>query len=251
MIGSQFDIYFQGAPPADARLEISDAKGQALKTWTVITGRATAAPQGRGGFRQGGGSSLGIRPEPGMQRITWDLRYPGPWTPGAPDGGPGGPMVPPGKYTVKLSAGGQTITRTLDLKSDPRVATDGVSDADIAEQVRFQLQVRDAISDARRLQQRLEEAMKKAGVKPPALMPVGESPANLKYDNKLQELWAQVVDTPGIYVQGMLINQLQNVPRMVGQADQKIGKDAYDRFGDLQKELAAVQAQAAKLLGSN
>ena len=38
---------------------------------------------------------------------------------------------------------------------------------------------------------------------------------------------------------------------MVGQADQKIGKDAYDRYGDLQKELAAVQAQVAKLLGSN
>jgi hypothetical protein len=186
-----------------------------------------------------------------MQRISWDMRYPGPWTPNAPDGGPGGPMVPPGKYTVKLSAGGQTITRTLDLRSDPRVAGDGVTDADIAEQVRFQLQIRDSLSDARKLQTRLEEAMQKAGVKPPALMPVGGSPATIKYDNKLQELWAQVVDTPGIYVQGMLINQLQNVQRMVGQADQKIGKDAYDRYGDLQKELAAVQAQVAKLLGSN
>jgi hypothetical protein len=38
---------------------------------------------------------------------------------------------------------------------------------------------------------------------------------------------------------------------MVGQADQKIGKDAYDRYGDLQKELSAIQAQVAKLLGSN
>jgi hypothetical protein len=160
-------------------------------------------------------------------------------------------MVPPGKYTVKLSAGGQTITRTLDLKSDPRVATDGVTDADIAEQVRFQLQVRDALSDARKLQVRIEEAMQKAGVKPPPPMPVGASPGTVKYDHKLQELWAQVVDTPGTYVQGMLITQLQNVQRMVGQADQKIGKDAYDRYGDLQKQLAAVQAQVAKLLGSN
>jgi photosystem II stability/assembly factor-like uncharacterized protein len=250
MNSAQFDIYFKDAPPADAKLEISDGRGQALKTWTVITGRGAAPAQGRGGFRQGGGSA-GIRPEPGMQRITWDMRYPGPWTPNAPDGGPGGPMVPPGKYTVKLTAGGQTITRTLDLKSDPRVATDGVSDADIAEQVRFQLQVRDAISDARKLQQRLEEAMQKAGIKPPPLMPVGGSPATIKYASPLQALWAQVVDTPGTYVQGMLINQLQNVQRMVGQADQKIGKDAYDRYGDLQKELAAVQAQVTKLLGSN
>ena len=248
---AHFDIYFKDAPPADAKLEVGDAKGQALKTWTVLTGgRGTSVAGGRGG-RFGGGSSPGIRPEAGMQRISWDMRYPGPWSPNAPDGGPGGPMVPPGKYTVKLSAGGQTITRTLDLKSDPRVAGDGVTDADIAEQVRFQLQIRDSLSEARKLQARLEEAMQKAGVKPPPPMPVGESPATRKYDNKLQELWAQVVDTPGIYVQGMLINQLQNVQRMVGQADQKIGKDAYDRYGDLQKELAAVQAQVAKLLGSN
>jgi hypothetical protein len=251
MNSAQFDIYFQSAPPADAKLEISDVKGQALKTWTVLpAGRSAMAAGGRGGFRQGGGST-GIRAEAGMQRITWDMRYPGPWAPNAPDGGAGGPMVPPGKYTVKLTAGGQTITRTLDLKSDPRVATDGVSDADIAEQVRFQLQVRDAISDSRKLQAKLEEAMQKAGVKPPPLMPVGESPATIKYAHPLQELWAKVVDTPGTYVQGMLINQLQNVQRMIGQADQKIGKDAYDRFGDLQKELAAVQAQIAKLTGSH
>ena len=38
-------------------------------------------------------------------------------------------MVPPGKYSVRLTAGGQTITRTFELKSDPRVATDGVTDA--------------------------------------------------------------------------------------------------------------------------
>jgi photosystem II stability/assembly factor-like uncharacterized protein len=251
MNAAHFDIYFQSAPPADAKLEISDGRGQALKTWSVLqAGRGQAQPGGRGGFRQGGGSA-GIRPEPGMQRITWDMRYPGAWAPNAPDGGPGGPMVPPGKYTVKLTAGGQTITRTLELKSDPRVASDGVTDADIAEQVRFQLQVRDALSDARRLQQRIEEAMQKAGVKPPPAAVVGVQPSGTKYDHPLQQLWAQVVDAPGIYTQGMLINQLQNVQRMISQADQKIGKDAYDRFGDLQKELASIQAQAAKRIGSN
>ncbi len=51
-------------------------------------------------------------------------------------------------------------------RSDPRVAADGVTDAAIAEQVKFQLQVRDAISDARKLQVSLEQAMQKAGLKP-------------------------------------------------------------------------------------
>jgi hypothetical protein len=186
-----------------------------------------------------------------MQRLTWDLRYPGPWTAATPEGGFGGPMVPPGKYSVRLTAGGQTITRTFDLKSDPRVASDGVTDGDIAEQVKFQLQVRDAISDARKLAQSIEQAMSKAGLKP-QLAPgaPGSSPGSTKYDHALQQLYAKVVDTPGIYTQGMLISQLNNIQRMITQADQKVGKDAYDRYADLVKELAAVEAQLKKLSGS-
>ena len=160
-------------------------------------------------------------------------------------------MVPPGKYTVRLTAAGQTITRSFELKSDPRVAADGVTDAAIAEQVKFQLQVRDAISEARKLQLAIEQAMQKAGLKPQLApgMP-GDSPSTTKYDHPLQKLYARVIDTPGIYTQPMLINQLNNIQRMIGQADQKIGKDAYDRFDDLLQELGAVQAGFAKVNGS-
>ena len=41
----------------------------------------------------------------------------------------------------------------------------------------------------------------------------------------------------------MLVSQLQNVQRMVGSADQKVGKDATDRYNDLVKELQAIQAE--------
>jgi hypothetical protein len=34
---------------------------------------------------------------------------------------------------------------------------------------------------------------------------------------------------------------------MIGQADQKIGRDAFVRFEDLMKELAAIKAEAATL----
>jgi len=246
---AQIDLYFQNAPSADTKLEITDARGQVLRAFSVLSpGAASGGGQEmRGPFRRGGGSSPGIKPEAGMQRLTWDLRFPGPWAPNAPEGGPGGPMVPPGKYTIKLTSGGQTTTRTLEVKSDPRIAADGVADGDIAEQVRFQLQVRDAISDARKLQVSIEEAMKKAGVKPVAPALPGTSPGSAKYDHPLQALWAKVADTPGIYVQGMLVSQLNNVQRMINQADQKIGKDAFDRFADLQDELAKAQAEFAKV----
>ncbi len=252
MTGAQFDLYFATAPGAGTTLEVLDAKGGALKTWNVLAPRSAGSEivggGGGGGFRFRGGSTAGIRAEAGMQRITWDLRYAGPWAPNAPEGGPGGPMVPPGKYSVRLTAGGQAITRTFDVKSDPRVAGDGVTDGDIAEQVKFQLQVRDAVSDARKLQQGIEQAMQKAGLKPQlsAAAP-GATVAGTKYENELQALYAKVVDTPGIYTQGMLISQLNNVQRMITQADQKVGKDAYDRYADLVKELAALEAQLKKL----
>jgi photosystem II stability/assembly factor-like uncharacterized protein len=253
MTGAQFDLYFASAPGADTRLDVLDARGTPLRTWHVAPPKSAGAPvqEMRGPFFRGGGGSTSIRAEAGMQRVTWDLRYPGPWTAQNPNGGPGGPMVPPGKYSVRLTAGGQTMTRNFDLRSDPRVAADGVSDGDIAEQVKFQLQVRDAISDARKLQQSIEQAMQQAGLKP-QLAPgrPGDSPSNTKYDNELQRLYAQVIDTPGIYTQPMLISQFNNIQRMVTQADQKIGKDAYDRYSDLIKEMAAIEAQLRKLAGS-
>jgi hypothetical protein len=39
-----------------------------------------------------------------------------------------------------------------------------------------------------------------------------------------------------------LIDQLSNIARMVGQADQKIGKEAQTRLDDLLKELAQIKA---------
>jgi hypothetical protein len=248
-MGAQFDLYFASAPGADTKLEVLDARGGALKTFHVIApGSSAPAAGGGGGFRRGGGGSPGIRAEAGMQRITWDMRYPGPWAPNTPEGGFGGPIVPPGKYSVRLTSGGQTITRTFDIKSDPRIAADGVSDGDLAEQVKFQLQLRDALSDARKLQQSIEQVMQKAGLKPGLETGgVGSSPATTKYDHPLRALYARVVTTPGIYTQGMLIDQLQNVQRMITQADQKVGKDAYDRYADLVKEMAAIEAELKKL----
>ena len=58
---------------------------------------------------------------------------------------------------------------------------------------------------------------------------------------KLQELLGKVVTATGIYPQPMLIEQLSNIARMIGQADQKVGKDALIRYEDLMKEMAAIK----------
>jgi len=156
-------------------------------------------------------------------------------------------MVPPGKYSVKLTAGGQTQTRSFDLKVDPRVTRDGVTQADLEEQSTFLLKVRDAISETRRLQQSIEAAMKKAGVAGLPMAVPGSTPAGIKFDHPLQGLLARIVDQAGIYPQPMLLSQLQNVQRMVSQADQKIGKEAVARFSDLLKELQTLQSQLKQM----
>jgi photosystem II stability/assembly factor-like uncharacterized protein len=78
-----------------------------------------------------------LKTSAGMHRFTWDMHFdPLPATGGGR--GPGGfgangavphrtypsvnaPWVPPGEYTVRLTANGQTVTQRIAIKMDPRV----------------------------------------------------------------------------------------------------------------------------------
>jgi hypothetical protein len=165
-----------------------------------------------------------------LNRFVWDLRYGG-------DGGPGGgPLVVPGKYQVKLSVATWSQTRTLEIKLDPRVVADGVTLADLQEQLDFSLKVRGAITEARRLSTRLRDARDKMKDNPDA-------------SRKLMELWNRVVTAGGPYPQPMLIDQFSNISRMIGQADQKIGKDAFVRYDDLMKEMNDIKAALDQIAG--
>jgi photosystem II stability/assembly factor-like uncharacterized protein len=63
----------------------------------------------------------------GLNRASWDLRHEPPVKPepGAGGGGgfgpPRGPLVPPGSYTVTVSVGAQSASRTLTVQEDPRL----------------------------------------------------------------------------------------------------------------------------------
>src|SRR5262249_24814571 len=56
-----------------------------------------------------------------------------------------GPVVVPGRYTVKLTVDGQSSTQPIEIVRDPRVAT-SIADLDLS--VKLQLRLRDDISAA-------------------------------------------------------------------------------------------------------
>ena len=168
-----------------------------------------------------------------MNRFVWDLRYTGGGPPagaGDAEGGGGfggqGPLVPPGVYKARLTEGDVTKIESFTVKIDPRVAKDGVTEADLAEQARFALKVRDALADARQLQGRVRQAMD----------------AKRGDQAKLQFVWDRLTTKSGPYEDQMFIDQLSNVNREINQADQKVGASAYERLNDLMKEWITIKA---------
>jgi hypothetical protein len=241
-VGIAFDYILPANAPADLALEITDASGRVVRTIQAPGARGATAAQGMRGPRRGGGGSSVLTTKPGHNRIVWDYRW-------AAEGGMP-PMAAPGKYGAKLTAGGTTKSVSFTVDVDPRVLKDNVTVADLIEQQEFILKVNTAIADARRLAARMEQMLAKAGLKPPPAPGPGEDVGTAKYQHPAQGLWARVVDAAPPYPKPMLINQLQNILRMINQADQKVGKDAYERFADLEKELAALKTEADKIAGA-
>ena len=167
-----------------------------------------------------------------MNRFVWDLRYPaGPPSSGGEMEGGGfgaGPLVAPASFKARLTAGGITRTETFTVRIDPRVAKDGVTVADLAEQTKFALKVRDALAEARQVAQRVRQAQD----------------AGRGDQAKLQSIQDRLTTKSGPYEDQMFIDQLSNVSREIGQADQKVGASAYERFDDLMKEWAVLKAEA-------
>ena len=160
--------------PSSARLEILDSAGAVLRTFTTPVAGADSAPPGGGGGGGGGGGQFGASmPLPrgaGLQRMTWDLRtegitrFPGMIFWGASTVGP---SVPPGRYTLRLTADGETVTAPAIVRRNPRI-TD-VSDADLHAQYAFSKRVRDKAEEAnqaviaiRRVKAQLADRLKKS-----------------------------------------------------------------------------------------
>jgi hypothetical protein len=59
-----------------------------------------------------------------------------------------GPAAPPGRYSVRITANGTTTSRDFNVTVDPRLVADGISEADLLEQFKLSVRVRDKVSEA-------------------------------------------------------------------------------------------------------
>jgi photosystem II stability/assembly factor-like uncharacterized protein len=100
-----------------------------------------------GGFGAAAAAARRVPAKAGLNRFTWDLRYPDATRfPGLIlwGGGLSGPTVVPGSYQVRLTAAGTTSTRGFEVRKDPRLAT---TQEDYQKRFDLHLKVRDKLSE--------------------------------------------------------------------------------------------------------
>ncbi len=132
--GAIIDFYLKDAPKAgtETKLEILDASGKVIRKYSSLENIRLDEPPDPDDKKP----EKEIKPEAGLNRFVWDLRYeeahrvPGYylWEYGS---GARGPVAVPGQYQVRLTVGGASQTAPFELKLDPRV---NVSAADLAQQ---------------------------------------------------------------------------------------------------------------------
>ena len=259
VLGPVIDYYLPASASGPVTLEILDASGAVVNSYNseapvggggrgrggrsgnagaspaVTTGAAPAQtasasmttsmeapdPEATGGGGRGrGGPPPRVTRERGMNRVTWDVRH------------SNGFAAPPGAYQVRLKAGDVTQTQPFNVLIDPRVAAEGVTIADLKEQFDHNVRMRDLSVEAAQLLVRVRAGLTGANA------------------DKIREIYLQLVNTPeGVrYNKPGLQAHIQYLASMTSGVDQKIGRDAIERYQVLKKELDALKLETAKLL---
>jgi hypothetical protein len=176
--GAILDYVLPAGFAGTATLEILDPAGEVVRRWS--SAETPAKPEAEVYFTDrylGEGARLSAAP--GHHRFTWNLRYERPpalkyeysiaavagrATPALPQGS----FVLPGAYRVRLSAGGATVERPIEVAMDPRV---GAPREDLVRLLDFQRLVARSLArsaDLERARRRAEKLLAAAHIDPRA-----------------------------------------------------------------------------------
>ncbi|HSE30153.1 MAG TPA: hypothetical protein VLA93_01110 [Pyrinomonadaceae bacterium] len=243
-LGPVIEYYLPQAPAGPVVMDVLDSKG------TLVNSYNSDAPQPGGGRGTRGAGMPGVGgagpesqpddpdaptgrrfggppPRPtkqiGINRFVWDVRH------------QAGVTLPPGQYQARLKVGDKTFTEPFSVLIDPRVAEDGVTLADLQEQYEHNMRMREMITTVNQLVSRVRDAQNKA---------------NGSVDsNRLSAIAAKLLTEPVRYGKPGLQAHITYLAGMTANVDQKIGRDAIERYEVLKRELEAVKAEVEQLLG--
>jgi photosystem II stability/assembly factor-like uncharacterized protein len=246
LLGPQIDYFLPANPAAPVTVDILDAAGAVVNSYSSEAaagggrggrgrgGRGAAQAEAGGGEEQtdpeagGGGFGRGrgfappprVTKDPGMNRLVWDVRN------------AAGLAMPPGSYQARLKAGDVTATEPFTVLIDPRVAAEGVTVADLKEQFDHNVRMRELSSQVGQLLARARAGLQNA---------------DAAKSSAARAIYEQIVSTPeGVrYNKPGLQSHVQYLAGMTTGADQKIGRDAIERYQALKKEFDALVAKAA------
>jgi hypothetical protein len=263
--GAQIDYYVAaGRTNTPLKLAILDQTGRVVRQFS-----SAAQPGGS----SGGGEDDGLgtyRPvyqtrldnRPGMHRFIWDLRYSGEpeGTPALPEraerrptspkpGEPGesgesrlrypaGPVAAPGSYTVQMTIGGATTRQPLTIVEDPRVLASGVTNADLQALFEHNMRVLKLLNEANLDAARLTSAMARLKKRPDAVK-----------EKALKQIADRLITPKVRYSQPALQTHVSYLYSETNGSDQKVGRDAVERYQELRQKIDEVTADLNRVLG--
>jgi photosystem II stability/assembly factor-like uncharacterized protein len=254
-------VYYslKSKPTTDVELEFLDASGKSIRKFTQKLrreGEATAqatptpAPSDEGGFGRGSAAPP-VTTDVGLNRFVWDTRYPDAvrfpgmilWA-----GETRGPKLSPGRYQVKLTADGKSLTQNFEIKADPRLTT---APADYAKQLDLGLKIRDkltethnAIIQIRDVRKQIEDLLKRV----PQSKPIND--AGTALNKKLTTVEEALYQTKNQSNQDplnfpiRLNNKLAALGGVVGSAETAPTAQSYAVYDEL---VTAIDAELQKL----
>ncbi|WP_153796357.1 WD40/YVTN/BNR-like repeat-containing protein [Foetidibacter luteolus] len=246
--------YYLAKDVDSVKIEILDAAGKLVQTFKGEKPKPKAdstKSDDDGGDEE---SFFGGAPKPptvkaGLNKFEWDLRYPGAtgfkgmimWAARSQMG----PVATPGQYQARLTVGGETITQAFEVRLDPRLTS--VTEADIQEQFKLAMQVRDETSKANEAVikiRNIKDSMTKAGV----------AEKNKKIIDQLSVIEQAIYQVKNQSNQDplnypiRLNNKIAALQRIIENGENKPTDDAYKVFKELSAELAGHLAALDKLL---
>ena len=223
LLGPMIDYYLPGPSAGPVTVDILDASGKTVSSYS--SARPPRPPQrgGFGGFGRRGPPPPAVTTNAGFNRLVWDVQD------------AKGITVPPGRYQARLTVGGATQTQPFQVLIDPRVAEGGVTVADLVEQYQHNVRMDAMVDEAQALVDRVQKAM---------------SGGSADAKRRLQPLADALMTDEIRYSKPGLLDHITYLRSMTARTDQKVGHDALERYQVLRKELDDATAQVNRILGS-